>query len=155
LPRSAWLCFAIGIGVLCIATVYLQHEHSVSITAQQATAQALAAEMTGQIASRQARTFALRTPWECDARKPRPRQHRKRQRLTMSPAGRNTFATQLPNGAGSIALDTSTVPPMYAVTVSWSQPRGGLVSYTVRASAYSGQLTAQRAQKSDAIHAAN
>jgi type IV pilus assembly protein PilV len=38
----------------------------------------------------------------------------------------------LPNGTGIVARDTTTVPPTYTVTVSWSETGAGTASYVVR-----------------------
>ncbi|HYM34979.1 MAG TPA: hypothetical protein VET48_06245 [Steroidobacteraceae bacterium] len=131
--------FAIGIGALSIATVYLQREHSVSITAQQATAQALAADMTARINTRRQSNVGLDVLFEnaigvrCAASLTNPSP----QAATTNEVAcwQERVAAQLPNGSGSIALDKSTVPATYVVTVSWSLPRGGLVSYSVRVAA--------------------
>src|SRR5262245_30267746 len=53
LPEIAMALFAIGIGVLSIATVYLQREHAASIAGQQEIAQSLIQEMSAKIAARQ------------------------------------------------------------------------------------------------------
>src|SRR5712672_2860761 len=144
LAEIAMALFAIGIGALSIATVYLQREHTVSITAQQATAQTLAGEMTAHIGARQNPDvlFENAVGVRCTPSIPKPTP----QAITTNEVAcwQEHVAAQLPNGAGSIALDTTTVPATYAVTVSWSQPRGGLVSYTVRAVAYIAPANAQR-----------
>ncbi len=41
-------------------------------------------------------------------------------------------AKTLPNGTGIVARDTTTVPPTYTVTVSWSETGAGTASYVVR-----------------------
>jgi Tfp pilus assembly protein PilV len=41
-------------------------------------------------------------------------------------------ATQLTNGSSGIALDTSTTPAEYVITVNWSEPRTGTASYVMR-----------------------
>jgi Tfp pilus assembly protein PilV len=48
------------------------------------------------------------------------------------------IATRLPNGSGTIALDQTTVPVSYVVTVSWSQASGSTASYVVRTSSMPG-----------------
>jgi len=41
-------------------------------------------------------------------------------------------ATQLANGSSRIELDTSVMPSVYVIEVSWSEPRTGTASYVVR-----------------------
>ena len=40
-------------------------------------------------------------------------------------------AKQLPNGIGTVVRDSSTLPPTYTVTVSWSETGAGTASYVV------------------------
>lgn len=151
LPEIGMALFAIGISALSIATVYLQREHAVSITAQQATAQSLASEMTGRITSKP--NPDIRFENAVGVRCTPSVANGTPQAIATNDVAcwQERVASGLPNGSGSIALDTSMVPATYAVTVSWSQPRGGLVSYTVRAIANvappNTTVSAQRASK--------
>lgn len=43
-------------------------------------------------------------------------------------------AHELSNGNARIVLDTSTVPPQYVITISWTDPRTGTASYVQRVS---------------------
>jgi Tfp pilus assembly protein PilV len=128
--------FAIGIGALSIATVYLQRERTASITAQHATARDLAVEMTARIDAQQKpdARYENAIGVRCSA----AQQNTNAQTATTNEVAcwQERVAAQLPNGSGSIAFDSSMVPATYVVTVSWSQPRGGLASYTVRATAH-------------------
>jgi Tfp pilus assembly protein PilV len=129
--------FAIGVGALSIATVYLQREHTVSITAQQATAQDLAADMTSRIDTRRSNAADVLFENAIGVRCAQSLANPTPQAKTTNEVAcwQERVAAQLPNGSGSIALDASTVPATYVVTVSWSLPRGGLASYSVRVAA--------------------
>jgi Tfp pilus assembly protein PilV len=128
--------FAIGIGALSIATVYLQREHTVSITAQQALAQSLAGEMTAQIATHPNPDIRFENAIGVRCAQTLAKANPQAEATNVVACWQERVTSQLPSGSGSIMLDTSTVPSTYAVTVSWLQPRGGLVSYTVRTTAY-------------------
>lgn len=127
--------FIIGVGVLSIVTVYLQRERAVSITAQQALAHRLANEMAQRIES-QSHTdvrFENAIGVRCAAAPGTSTPPAQAQAIREVACWQERVAAELPNGTGSIALDDFAVPPSYAITVSWSLPRGGLASYTVRA----------------------
>jgi Tfp pilus assembly protein PilV len=147
--------FAIGLGVLSIATVYLQREKTASITEQQATAQALTTEMTSRVAAQQ--NPDVRFENAIGVHCAQTLNNASPQALATNDVAcwQERVAAQLPNGAGSILLDTVAVPATYAVTVSWSRPRGGLASYTVRVVAVASGATAARAQTSNGVRAAN
>jgi type IV pilus modification protein PilV len=135
LAEVAMAMFIIGVGVLSIATVYLQHERTASITAQQSMAHRLADTMAVKIKGQQSpdvrfeNAIGVRCAREANNVLTANAQI---QAVNEVACWQESVATDLPSGAGSIALDESTVPPNYAITVSWQQPRGGLASYTVR-----------------------
>jgi len=137
--------FVIGIGALSIATVYLQRERTASINEQQVLAQSLAAEMMSRIGAhpnsdvRFENAIGVRCTQSAGGATPQAAA------INDVACWQERVAAQLPNGTGSITLDSSVVPAAYAVTVSWSQPLGGIVSYTVRAIA--STATAASAQR--------
>jgi Tfp pilus assembly protein PilV len=154
LPEVGMALFTIGIGALCIATVYLQRERTVSITAQQATAQTLANELTTQITAQRNAEVRFENAVGVRCAKSLASATAQAAITNQVACWQERVAVQLPNGAGSIAFDTSTIPATYAVTVSWSLPRGGLVSYTTRAVAYTNPTTADSVPRT-AARAAN
>lgn len=147
LAEIAMAMFIIGVGVLSILTVYLQRERTASITAQQALAHRLAAEMAQHIQIRQSpeirfeNAIGVRCTPSPSANAPGATTALNAQVRAVNEVAcwQENVAAELPSGAGSISLDESIVPPNYAVTVSWSQPRGGLASYTVRVAAMIAQ----------------
>jgi Tfp pilus assembly protein PilV len=147
--------FVIGIGALSIATVYLQRERTASITEQQALAQSLAAEMIARIAAHPKEDVRFENA--IGVRCTQSLANAAPQTVAANDVAcwQERVTAQLPNGSGSITLDTSTVPQMYAVTVSWSQPRGGMVSYTVRAAATTAGAASAGQAPQRAVRAAN
>jgi Tfp pilus assembly protein PilV len=140
--------FVIGIGALSIATVYLQRERAASINEQQLLAQSLATDMTSRIGTHP--SPEIRFENAIGVRCTQTLNNGTAQAVATNDVAcwQERVAAQLPNGSGSITLDTSVVPATYAVTVSWSQPRGGIVSYTVRTLASTtSAINAQRAAK--------
>ena len=138
LAEVAMAMFIIGVGVLSIATVYLQNERTASITAQQSTAHRLADTMAQRIRERQVPEIRFENAIgvRCaDSPANVLGLNAQIQAVNDVACWQENVAVDLPSGAGSIALDESTVPPNYAITVSWQQPRGGLASYTVRVAA--------------------
>jgi type IV pilus modification protein PilV len=138
LAEVAMALFIIGVGVLSIATVYLQRERAESITAQQATAHRLADMMAQKIVTQQ--TSEVRFENAIGVRCATTLDNTAAAKLQLKiindvACWQENVAGELPSGAGSIALDEFTVPPNYAITVSWLHPRGGLASYTVRVAA--------------------
>jgi type IV pilus modification protein PilV len=135
LAEVAMAMFIIGVGVLSIATVYLQRERTASLTAQQAVAHQLATDMARRIDTQQSSDvrFENAIGVRCATTPGNVLATNSQTKVVNDVAcWQERVAAELPGGAGSIALDESTVPPNYAITVSWSQPRGGLASYTVR-----------------------
>lgn len=39
---------------------------------------------------------------------------------------------ELPNGTGSVSLDSKATPPIYVITINWSEPEVGATSYVLR-----------------------
>jgi Tfp pilus assembly protein PilV len=162
LAEVAMAMFFIGVGALSIATVYLQRERAASTTGQHAAAHNLAMELAAVIEKRPSanvrfeNAIGVRCSGVLKDAKDQARA------INEVACWQARVAAQLPNGAGSIAFDESTVPPNYAITVSWSQPRGGLSSYTVRIgsgtpapAAAAPQVNAATLSKPDATRAAN
>jgi len=166
LAEVAMAIFIIGVGVLSIATVYLQRERTQSITAQQAEAHRLADRMAQQIIAQQNPDvrFENAIGVRCaQTLEPSAAANEQKKIINDVACWQENVAAELPSGAGSIAMDEFTVPPNYAITVSWLHPKGGLASYTVRVSAQvaqnppppAGATLANAPQKSSGARAAN
>ena len=133
LAEIAMALFAVGISALSIATVYLQREQATSVIEQRAIAQGLIKEITDRITAQH--PADVRFENAIGVRCAKSANNLSPQALATNDVAcwQERVATALPNGAGSIVLDTSAVPATYAVTVSWSRPHGGLASFTTRA----------------------
>jgi type IV pilus modification protein PilV len=163
LAEVAMAMFIIGVGVLSIATVYLQNERTASVTAQQSTAHRLADTMAQRIKAHQNPNVRFENPIGVRCANAPANvlvANPQIQAFNEVACWQEAVAADLPSGAGSIALDESTVPPNYAITVSWLQPRGGLASYQVRvatqvAKTAAPPLPANALSKSSEARAAN
>jgi Tfp pilus assembly protein PilV len=123
----------LGIGVLCIATVYLERSQAAPAVLLHSKANRLAEEMSQQMSARRSDQVHFENPVGvlCNAEL----KNASPQQLATNDMAcwQDKVAATLPNGSGAIALDTSGVRQAYLITVSWSPPGGGTASYLLRA----------------------
>jgi Tfp pilus assembly protein PilV len=123
----------LGIGVLCIATVYLERSQAAPAVLLHSKANRLAEEMSQQMTARRSEQVHFENPvgvlCKTDTKNASPQQ------LATNDVAcwQDKVAATLPNGSGSIALDDASVRKAYLITVSWSPPGGGTASYLLRA----------------------
>lgn len=122
----------LGIGVLCIATVYLERTQAAPAVLVHSKASRLATEMAERMKSYRNGNVHFDNPVgvRCDAK------------LTNAPPQRmatndiacwqEKVAETLPNGSGAIAHDSQSAPPAYLITVSWTPTGKGTSSYLLR-----------------------
>lgn len=122
----------LGIGVLCIATVYLERTQAAPAVLVHSKANRLATEMAERMKSYRNGSVHFDHPVgvRCDAK------------LTNAPPQRmatndiacwqEKVAETLPNGSGAIAHDSQSTPPAYLITVSWTPTGKGTASYLLR-----------------------
>lgn len=122
----------LGIGVLCIATVYLERTQAAPAVLLHSKASRLAAEMAERMKSHRAGAVHFDNPVgvRCNSRL---------DNATPQQAATNDIACwqdkvarTLPNGSGAIAHDSQSTPPAYLITVSWTPAGSGTASYLLR-----------------------
>ncbi len=122
----------LSVGLLGIAALYVDNLRSGRTSILRTQAATLAADMADRIRVNRAggAAFARVTGQHCT------------DIATDAPAAdvaanevacwQDDVARELPNGTGTIARDTTTLPATYTVTVSWSETGAGTASYVVR-----------------------
>jgi type IV pilus assembly protein PilV len=132
LTETATALVLLAIGVLCIATLYLERSQAAPAVLLHSKASRLAQEMMERIRARQTAQVHFENPVGviCNPRL-----------VDASPQAAATndiacwqskVAETLPNGSGAIAHDGQSRPPAYLITVSWSPPDRGTASYLLR-----------------------
>lgn len=132
LPETLAALLAFGVVVLSVVTVHLERVRAAPGIALREEAQRLAQELAIKIRD----TRGLNVHYEdavgvvCN---------RDLSRKSPQVIANNDLACwqsrvgeRLPNGEGAITSDTSSIPPAYVVTVSWSQPGARGASYLLR-----------------------
>lgn len=146
----------LGIGLLCIASVYLERSQAAPAVLLHSKANRLAQEMAEHMRSQQAAGVRFENPvgTVCQAdlnlaqiqtRSPQLATQFQQQKLIDNEVScwQEKIAQTLPNGAGAISIDSTNKPPAFLITVSWSPPGGGTASYLLRLE----HLAAERAIK--------
>ena len=132
LTESLTAMVLLAIGVLCIATVYLERTQAAPAVLLHSKANRLAEEMAEKMRSYSGDAVHFENPVgvRCNP--------------TLDEAKTQTKATNdiacwqvkvaetLPNGTGAIAHDSHAPTPAYLITVSWSPPERGTASYLLR-----------------------
>jgi len=122
----------LGIGVLCIATVYLERKQAAPAVLVHSKASRLAAEMAEHMKSYRSGSVHFDNPVgvRCD---PKPSGTMSQELATNDIAcWQEKVAQTLPNGSGAIAHDGESTPPAYLITVSWTPAGKGTASYLLR-----------------------
>jgi type IV pilus assembly protein PilV len=122
----------LAIGVLCIATLYLERSQAAPAVLLHSKASRLAQEMMEHIRARQPSQVHYENPVGvlCN---PRLADASPQVSATNEIAcWQSKVAETLPNGTGAIAHDSQSRPPAYLITVSWSPPDRGTASYLLR-----------------------
>jgi type IV pilus assembly protein PilV len=130
----------VAIGVLCIATVYLERTQAAPAVLLHSKAGRLAAEMAEHVRNRKDATLQFENPVgiTCDARFENA--DPQRQVSNAIACWQDKVAKTLPNGSGAVGHDSTTNPQSYLITVSWSQPGGKASSYVLRIDVPSAQV---------------
>lgn len=122
----------LGIGVLCIATVYLERTQAAPAVLVHSKASRLAAEMAERMKSYRNGGVHFDHPVgvRCDPRITAAAP----QRMATNDIAcwQEKVARTLPNGSGAIAHDSNSTPPAYLITVSWTPGGRGTASYLLR-----------------------
>jgi type IV pilus assembly protein PilV len=122
----------LSVGLLGIAALYVDNLRNGRTGVLRTQAAQLAADMAERVRTNRAggASFARVTGQRCRDLPSTP---------TADEAAANEVACWqeevakvLPNGTGLVALDSTTVPATYTVTVSWSETGAGTASYVVR-----------------------
>ena len=122
----------LGIGVLCIATVYLERSQAAPAVLLHSKANRLAEELAEQIAARRGEQAHFENPVGVVC-KPALTEGTPQALATNDVAcWQDKIAATLPNGSGAIALEETAGGRAYLITVSWSPPDGGTASYLLR-----------------------
>jgi Tfp pilus assembly protein PilV len=122
----------LAIGVLCIATLYMERSQAAPAVLLHSKANRLAQEMRERMHTPYAAPVHFENPVGvlCNPRL-----------VDVAPQALATndiacwqskVAETLPNGSGAIARDSQSLPPAYLITVSWSPPDRGTASYLLR-----------------------
>lgn len=147
LPETLAALIALAIVILSIASVYLERERAVPGLALRQAAHALAAQLGAQIEQGVAESIRsegapvfyenpvgvvcqpeLKLGQRSDRKAPQPHD------LAANSVAcwQVQVSERLPNGTGAISLDSSSVPPAYAITVNWSESGARTASYVLR-----------------------
>jgi len=122
----------LGIGVLCIATVYLERTQAAPAVLLHSKADRLAEEMAARMKLHPLGEVLFENPvgvlCKTDLQQAKP------QELATNDVAcwQEKIAATLPNGSGAITMDSESIPKAYLITVSWSPPRGSTASYLLR-----------------------
>jgi type IV pilus assembly protein PilV len=145
----------LAIGVLCIATVYLERTAAAPAVLLHSKANRLAQEMAERIRAQNSAQVHFENPVGV----------RCNQRLgNVAPqlmatndlaCWQEKVAQTLPNGSGAITHDAQQVTPAYLITVSWSPPKRGTASFLLRVPAPSTATISAPVARADATRAAN
>ena len=150
LTESITALVLLAIGVLCIATVYLERSQAEPAVLLHSKASRLAAEMAELIHTRQSAQVHFENPigMVCNAQLVNAAP----QKATNNDIAcwQEKVAQTLPNGSGAIADDTEHLTPAYLITVSWSAAGSGTASYLLRV-----EVPAANASLRGAIRAVN
>ena len=120
----------LGIGVLCIAAVYLERSQAAPAVLLHSKASRLADEMAVTMRGLHEQHFENPVGVLCQTL---PKTATPQQRATNDVVcWQDKIAETLPNGTGAIDFDADSVPKAYLITVSWTPPRSGTASYLLR-----------------------
>jgi type IV pilus assembly protein PilV len=132
LTESITALLVLGIGVLCIATVYLERSQAAPAVLLHSKASRLAAEMTEHMNAYRNDGVHFDNPVGVRCQETLTSTDKQQQATNDLACWQDKVARTLPNGSGAIARDPDRVRRAYLVTVSWSAPEGGTASYLQR-----------------------
>jgi len=132
LTETATALVLLAIGVLCIATVYLERSQAAPAVLLHSKANRLAVEMAERMRAHSAHQVHFENPVgvRCNAQLA----NASPQKLATNAIScwQEKVAQTLPNGSGAIAHYSHPTTPAYLITVSWSPPDRGTASYLLR-----------------------
>jgi len=170
LTETATALVLLAIGVLCIATVYLERSQAAPAVLLHSKANRLAVEMSERMRALQADQVHFENPVGVRCNSELAGVSPQRLATNAIACWQEKVAQTLPNGNGAIAHDNGANTRAYLITVSWSPPDRGTASYLLRFEMPSKTLPASLKQDSKsaapvrasattsearAIHAAN
>ena len=122
----------LGIGILCIAAVYLERSQAAPAVLLHTKAKRLAAELGDALQGGQFAQLRIDNPVGvvCMPRGGNPPS--KGELANLIACWQKKVGSTLPNGSGSLGFDAGSLPPARVITVSWSPPTGGTASYQLR-----------------------
>lgn len=119
----------LAIGVLCIATVYLERGSAAPALLLHSKASRLAAEMAELVNTPHTAGAQFENAIGVRCQTSVPEAQRKQNAVA---CWQEKVARTLPNGNGALAFSGEQGPSAYLVTVSWSAPKVGTASYVLR-----------------------
>lgn len=122
----------LAVGLLGIAALYVDNLRNGRTAMLRTQAATLAADMADRIRVHRAggNAFTRITGQRCT--EPSPDASAEESAARELACWQDEVGRQLPNGTGTVARDSSTLPPTYTVTVSWAETGAGTASYVVR-----------------------
>jgi type IV pilus modification protein PilV len=132
LTETATALVLLAIGVLCIATVYLERSQAAPAVLLHSKANRLAEEMAARMRVQSSSQVHFENPVgvRCN---PQLADVPPQQFATNDIAcWQDKVAQTLPNGSGAITHDSQHLARAYLITVSWSPPDRGTASYLLR-----------------------
>jgi len=122
----------LGIGVLCIATVYLERTQAAPAVLLHSKASRLATEMATQMRTHDAAQVHFENPVGVVCSEQPEKATAQQRAINQVVCWQDKIAATLPNGSGAIAFDSESIPKAYLITVSWSPPNSSTASYLLR-----------------------
>ena len=135
ITESITALLVLGIGVLSIATVYLERTQAAPAVLLHSKAGRLAAEMAERIRSARGQPVHFENPIGVVCRHGLSDATRQEQAANDIACWQDEVARILPNGSAAIMHDTDRLDAAYLITVSWSAPGSGTASYILRVAA--------------------
>jgi type IV pilus modification protein PilV len=139
----------LGIGILCIAAVYLERSQAAPAVLLHTKAKRLAAELGDALRSGQFAQLRIDNPVGVVCMPHSSNSRKKGEVANLIACWQKKVGSTLPNGSGTLGFDAGSLPPARVITVSWSPPTGGTASYQLRLE------QVQPVKASDAARAAN
>ena len=132
LTESLTALVLLAIGVLCIATVYLERAQAAPAVLLHSKANRLAAEMAERLRAQRSEQVHFENPVGVRCNPQLANATPQKIATNDIACWQEKVAQTLPNGSGAIARDTVHMTPAHLITVSWSPPDRGTASYLLR-----------------------